>query len=246
MSRASTWNRATIGPPEKCHSNPNDVWLVWWSKWCRWPDSTCFLASIKTKTILNFMLECVVWKRKYLSHVRELYIPPNVYNCRCVDAPSLVYTDFKILPAKAGQVEGLSIRPFICPSLCYTFGMPILCKICNSKGFPSILFNLCKEWLFTYWRYKLYIHFVHISWIFSHFWGVLNFGIFPTQKCLDGVWNSNNFYSFIFKLFIHIGLQNRLQNFIQRASKGIQIGSVVFVAIFSWRSTEKHIIQSSR
>ena len=24
--------------------------------------------------------------------------------------------------------------------------------------------------------------FVHISWIFSHFWGVLNIGIFPTKN----------------------------------------------------------------
>ena len=51
--------------------------------------------------------------------------------------------------------------------------------------------------------------------------------------------NSNSFYSFILKLFIRIGLQKRFQNFKQRASKGIQIGSVVFVAIFSWRKELK-------
>ena len=40
-------------------------------------------------------------------------------------------------------------------------------------------------------------------------------------------------------VIIRIGLQNRFQNFKQRASKGIQIGSVVFVAIFSWRRAQK-------
>ena len=40
-------------------------------------------------------------------------------------------------------------------------------------------------------------------------------------------------------VIIRIGLQNRFQDFKQRASKGIQIGSVVFVAIFSWRRAQK-------
>ena len=30
---------------------------------------------------------------------------------------------------------------------------------------------------------KMYIsYFVHISWIFSYFWGMLNLGIFPTKN----------------------------------------------------------------
>ena len=73
-----------------------------------------------------------------ISHVRELYIPPNVCNCRCVDASSVAYTDFRIFTCESRSSCGspqsvhLSVR-----------GMPSLCKICNSKSFRSILFKLC-------------------------------------------------------------------------------------------------------
>ena len=45
-------------------------------------------------------------------------------------------------------------------------------------------------------------------------------------------------------VIIRIGLQNRFQNFKQRDSKSIQIGSVVFVAIFSWRRAQKKLVVS--
>ena len=179
-------------------------------------------------TLLIFMFEYVVW----ISHVRQLYFPPNVCNCRCVDASSVAYTDFRIFTceSRSSQSVHLSGR-----------GMPSLCKICNSKSFLSILFKLClmvvhilkmcTSFLCTIYEYFL---------IFEGCWTEAFFRRKMLRWCLGCViCNSNSFYSFILKLFIRIGLQKRFQNFKQRASKGIQIGSVVFVAIFSWRRERK-------
>ena len=51
-------------------------------------------------------------------------------------------------------------------------------------------------------------YFVHISWIFSHFWGVMNLDIFLSKMlrwCLGCIiCNSNSLHSFIFKLCIMI------------------------------------------
>ena len=77
--------------------------------------------------------------------VRELYIPPNVCNCRCLDTSSVTYTDFRIFTCESRSSSGSpqSVHLSDRPSARYTFGMPSLCKICNSKSFRSILFKLC-------------------------------------------------------------------------------------------------------
>ena len=91
--------------------------------------------------------------------------------------------------------------------------------------------KMCTFFLGTFHEYFL---------IFEGCWTEAFFRQKMLRWCLGCViCNSNSFYSFILKLFIRIGLQNRFQNFKQRAWKGIQIGSVFFVAIFSWRRERK-------
>ena len=82
----------------------------------------------------------------------------------------------------------------------------LVCVICNSKSFHSFSFKLC---IMIVQILKMCTsYFVHISWIFSQFWRVLNLDIF-LSKMLRGclvcvICNSNSFHFFIFKLCIMI------------------------------------------
>ena len=56
----------------------------------------------------------------------------------------------------------------------------LICVICNSKSFHSILFKLCI--MVVHILKMCTYYFVRISWIFSQFLGMLNLDIFPSKK----------------------------------------------------------------
>ena len=171
----------------KRHSDPNDVSLVRWSEW-RFAGSILRAYSQGSKQtkikrwLLNFMFEYVVW----IWHVRELYIPPNVCNCRCVDASSVAYTDFRIFTCESRSSSGspqsvhLSVR---------RYATPLGCLVCVRSVTPKVFvrfYSNFAQWLFTHWRCALTFcaHFMNI---FSFLRGV-ELRHFSDKKCLDGVW----------------------------------------------------------
>ena len=82
----------------------------------------------------------------------------------------------------------------------------LVCVICNSKSFHFLIFKLCIIIAHTLKMCTSY--FVHIWSIFSCFWGVLNFDIFPSAALLGClvyvICNSKSFLFFLFKLCIRI------------------------------------------
>ena len=90
------------------------------------------------------------------------------------------------------------LRPSVCPSA--TLSGCLVCVIYNSKNFHFFLFKLCI--MIDYILKMCTTYFVRISWIFSHFLGVLNLDIFPSKNAemVSVICNSNNFHYLIFKL----------------------------------------------
>ena len=82
----------------------------------------------------------------------------------------------------------------------------LVCAICNSNSIHSFIFKLCIMIVHTLKMCTLY--FIHISWIFFYFFGVLNIDIFSLEKlrwflfCV--ICNSKSFHSLLFKLCIMI------------------------------------------
>ena len=89
------------------------------------------------------------------------------------------FLPFFHLGGNASQVVG-PLSPLVC----------LVCVICNSNSFHSFIFKLCIMIVHTLNMFIFY--FVHISWIFSQFWGC----------CV--ICNSNSFRSLIVNTFIMI------------------------------------------
>ena len=99
---------------------------------------------------------------------------------------------------------GVELRHFFYPKCLGGF---LVCVICNSNSINSFIFKLCIMIVHTLKMCTSY--FVHISRIFSSFFGVLNLDSFFLFKMLRWclvcvICNSNSFHSSIFKLCIMI------------------------------------------
>ena len=99
----------------------------------------------------------------------------------------VAYTDFRIFTCESRSSSGSpqSVHLSVRPSVRYTFGMPSLCKMCNSKSFRSILFKLC----------IMVVHILKMCTFFLctfHEYFLIFRGVelrhFSDEKCLDGVW----------------------------------------------------------
>ena len=82
----------------------------------------------------------------------------------------------------------------------------LVCVICNSKSFLSFLFKLCI--IIVHILKICTCYFVHISWMFALFWGVLNLDVFLSKMLSWSLvcvfCNSSSCQSFILKLYIMI------------------------------------------
>ena len=82
----------------------------------------------------------------------------------------------------------------------------LVCVICNSNSIYSFTFKLCIMIVHTLKMCTSY--FMHISWIFFHFWGVLNLDCLTLEMlrwflvCV--ICNTKSFHSLIFKLCIMV------------------------------------------
>ena len=168
---------------------------------------------------------CCLKKKKKLL-ICELYIPPDVCNCRCVDASSVAYTDI-IFTCESRSSIGSTQSVHLSAS---PYATPLGCLGCVRSVTPKVFVQFYSNFAMNGCSHIEDVHYpfcAHFMNIFSFLRGV-ELRHFSDQNCLDGVWNSNNFYSFIFKLFIRIGLQNRFHNFnkeLRRAFKLDQLSS---------------------
>ena len=137
-------------------------------------------------TILNFNYCKNVLSEKEIPIVRELYIPPNVCNCRCVDPSSVAYTDFRIFTRQSRSSSGspqsvhLSVHPYATP-----FG----CLVCVKSVTPKVFLRFYSNFAMNGCSHIEDVHYpfcAHFMNIFSFLRGV-ELRHFSDQKCLDGV-----------------------------------------------------------
>ena len=136
--------------------------------------------------------------------VRWLFFKINLYVRSIPLLPFDIITCVTL--AKADLVMGPlcpSILLSVCLSVCNTFGVTSLCNLYLQNFSFLFIQTLHNDILKMCTSY-----FVHISWIFSQFLGVLNLDIFLPKmlwrRLVCVICNSNSFHFFIFKLCIMI------------------------------------------
>ena len=191
----------------KGHSDPNEVSLVRWSEWrFAGPIWRAYWQGSKQRTYddhTEFYVGMCCLKKKKKLLICELYIPPKVCNCRCVDASSVAYTDVRIFTCESRSSSGSTQSVHLSAS---PYATPLGCLVCVRSVIPKVFVQFYSNFAMNGCSHIEDVHYpfcAHFMNIFSFLRGV-ELRQFSDQKCLDGVWNSNNFYSFIFKLFIRM------------------------------------------